>query len=343
LHFYKSHLATSNKITLPTLNTLLNSMHTPLVMPCITPRFVPTCSSDMMAELGWLANVYGLPVQSHMSESQGEIEWVKSLHPDCPTYAAVYAQHGLLGPYTYMAHCCHSSDQERQLLKEAQASAVHCASSNFMLSSGIMDVRQFVDEGIKVAIGTDVAGGYSPSMLDALRQTVIASRAKGFENQQRQWLEVQQRQRLHQQKLQQQRQRAQAKEEEVTAEGGETTTAATDNSSLESEEDFIITTASEVAEVEAALAIPAYASLSYSEAFHLCTVGGAEVLGMDKVVGNFMVGKKVDALIIDVLAPDSPIDTFGDETTSELFQKFLFLGDDRNIMAVYVDGRQVLG
>jgi len=41
-----------------------------------------------------------------------------------------------------------------------------------MLSSGVMDVRQFVDEGVKVAVGTDVAGGYSASMLDALRQVL---------------------------------------------------------------------------------------------------------------------------------------------------------------------------
>ena len=41
-----------------------------------------------------------------------------------------------------------------------------------MLSSGVMDVRGFLDEGLKVAIGTDVAGGYSASMLDAIRQVL---------------------------------------------------------------------------------------------------------------------------------------------------------------------------
>lgn len=42
----------------------------------------------------------------------------------------------------------------------------------FMLTSGVMDVRGFLDEGLKVAIGTDVAGGYSASMLDAIRQVL---------------------------------------------------------------------------------------------------------------------------------------------------------------------------
>jgi len=85
-----------------------------------------------------------------------------------------------------------------------------------------------------------------------------------------------------------------------------------------------------------------YEPLSYREVFHLATQGGAEVLGMGDVVGNFLPGKKLDCLVIDVNAAEGPIDMFGDEDLLEIFQKFIFLGDDRNIANVYVDGKRVL-
>eukprot|EP00599_Poterioochromonas_sp_BG-1_P014386 CAMPEP_0173162778 /NCGR_PEP_ID=MMETSP1105-20130129/19519_1 /TAXON_ID=2985 /ORGANISM="Ochromonas sp., Strain BG-1" /LENGTH=617 /DNA_ID=CAMNT_0014082691 /DNA_START=170 /DNA_END=2023 /DNA_ORIENTATION=+ len=300
----------------PPTPTLLNRQDTPLIIPCITPRFVPTCTKDIMQRLGEIAKKYGLPVQSHMSESVNEIAWVAELHPECDTYAGVYEQYGLLHEKAYMAHCCHSSKEEREILRKTGASAVHCASSNFMLSSGVMDVRQFLEEGIKVALGTDVAGGYSPSMLDALRQAVIASRVKGFE---------------YKKMMKEQEQ-----EREVVDSSRLSPSESGDDASLSS------VSSPSTPSSSSALVEKDYKSLNYVEAFHLATVGGAEVLGMGDVVGNFMVGKKLDCLIIDVHHEDSPIDIFEHESSSEHFQKFLFLGDDRNIAHVFVDGKCVI-
>lgn len=99
---------------------------------------------------GQISAKYGLPVQSHLSESPGEIAWVSSLHPEHATYAEVYYHHGLLHHGTYMAHCCHSDEIERGYLAQSGCGVVHCASSNFMLGSGVMDVRKFIEEGIQV-------------------------------------------------------------------------------------------------------------------------------------------------------------------------------------------------
>jgi guanine deaminase len=122
----------------------------PLVTPVVTPRFVPSCSSELMHALGALSYRYKLPVQSHLSENSGEIEWVKNLHPDCASYTAVYEQHGLLTERSYFAHCVHCSGSERELLQCAGSSVIHCPSSNFSLNSGVCNVRQYLDEGIKV-------------------------------------------------------------------------------------------------------------------------------------------------------------------------------------------------
>jgi guanine deaminase len=85
--------ASSAYVTRP---TLLNQNNAPLVLPCITPRFVPTCTSESMSGLGQVSHKYGLPVQSHLSESLNEIAFVKSLHPEATTYAGVYETNGLL-------------------------------------------------------------------------------------------------------------------------------------------------------------------------------------------------------------------------------------------------------
>ena len=82
--------------------------------------------------------------------------------------------------------------------------------------------------------------------------------------------------------------------------------------------------------------------LTTNEAFYLATQGGAESLGMGDVVGNFVAGKKLDCLVVDVSVVDGPIDTFGEESVHNLFEKFIYLGDDRNIQMVMVDGKVVL-
>jgi cytosine/adenosine deaminase-related metal-dependent hydrolase len=312
--------------------SLLNRSDTPLVMPCVTPRFVPTCTGEIMAKLGSIAQKYALPIQSHLSESVNEIAWVLELHPECETYAGVYERYGLLGKNTYMAHCCHSTKEERETLRKNGTSVVHCASSNFMLSSGIMDVKLFIHEGIKVAIGTDVAGGYSPSMLDAMRQTIIASRAKSFHH--REMGKI----------IPFADHDGNAIPQEMisssVSEGNSSPSSSSSSSPVLSAPDSLFQPQEQAGSISAP--IKDYKSLNYLEAFHLATVGGAEVLGMEKVIGNFLPGKKLDCLIIDVNAPNTPIDTFNNEDNLELFQKFLFLGDDRNITHVYVDGKRVL-
>lgn len=82
--------------------------------------------------------------------------------------------------------------------------------------------------------------------------------------------------------------------------------------------------------------------LSIKEAFRLATLGGSEALSIDYITGNFEVGKEFDALLIDPEAIDSSFEVFSDIPKEEIIQRFLYLGDDRNIKAVYVAGRRVV-
>ena len=68
-----------------------------LLKPIITPRFVPSCSEDLLKALGELAIKYNLPVQSHLSENIEEVKLVKELHPDCNFYSQIYDKYQLFG------------------------------------------------------------------------------------------------------------------------------------------------------------------------------------------------------------------------------------------------------
>ena len=146
------------------------------IRPMLTPRFTPSCTDELMAFLGKLTRERGLPVQSHLSENRAEMELVGRLHPDCQQYWETYAKFGLWKEGTLMAHCVHSDRRERDAMREAGVTAVHCAASNNALCSGIAPVRVMLDEGVKVALGSDVAGGDSLSLFDGVAMTLRASK-----------------------------------------------------------------------------------------------------------------------------------------------------------------------
>lgn len=147
-----------------------------LVTPVVTPRFAITCSTELMQGLGQLANDYNVPIQTHLCENHDEIDFSCSLFKESKDYTSIYDDHNLLTERSYMAHCVHMTDDEINVLADRKTGVAHCANSNFSLHSGVCDVRRFLDKGVKVGLGTDVAGGFSPSMLDAIRSTFIASK-----------------------------------------------------------------------------------------------------------------------------------------------------------------------
>ncbi|MBP9477243.1 MAG: guanine deaminase [Sebaldella sp.] len=148
-----------------------------LVKLIITPRFVPTCSGELMGGLSELSKKYDLPVQSHLSENFGEISWVHELHPDNKNYSDVYDSYGLFGTKpTIMAHCVHNNEDEIELMKKNNVFVAHCPTSNFNLSSGMAPIRKYMDMGINVGIGSDVSGGHTMSMRECIVAAIQTSK-----------------------------------------------------------------------------------------------------------------------------------------------------------------------
>jgi guanine deaminase len=149
--------------------------------PILTPRFIPSCSDELMCLLSEIQKEYALPVQSHLSENQGEITWVQELCPASRFYGDAYNRFGLFGGEgcpTIMAHGVYSSEEELALMKKQGVFLAHCPQSNTNLSSGIAPVRQYLDAGISVGLGTDLAAGSSISMLRTMADAIQVSKLR---------------------------------------------------------------------------------------------------------------------------------------------------------------------
>ncbi|RKP36213.1 hypothetical protein BJ085DRAFT_16213, partial [Dimargaris cristalligena] len=289
----------------------------PLVTPVITPRFVGSCSVPLMKGLAQLARQYQLPIQSHLSENQAEIAWIEGLHPECQSYTDIYRTYGLLGdqpsastsatettatnaqggiPRSIMAHCVHPKPDELTILRDYQVGVAHCPNSNFALGSGMAHVRNLWNYSLAVGLGTDVSGGSSPSMVDAMRQAATASRI---------------------------RQMAQSA-------ASRTTTAGESDSSPTAAADRLLT------------------PLTIGEVLYMATLGGAEVLGWSERLGSFAPGKTFDALVaggsFNELNPVALNEGRASGPQSHKWwlnhlERFVYLGDDRNIKQVFVQGK----
>ena len=152
--------------------------------PILTPRFIPCCTDKLMEELREIQMAYGIPVQSHLSESKGEIDFVKFLRPDNPFYGDSYNEYDLFGKNddigtnvkTVMAHCVWSTDEEVELMRKNGVFVAHCPASNMNLTSGIAPIRKYLNLGLNIGLGSDVAGGHSDSIFRAITDAIQVSK-----------------------------------------------------------------------------------------------------------------------------------------------------------------------
>lgn len=167
-----------------------------LVEPILTPRFVPTCSNELLRGLGDLSRSHGLRIQSHMAESHEQVQWVREdrgkedmdvfesvsriISPlrEIPVSNSLPPQNGLLTPRTIQAHCTFLDTPSLAHVSQCGTSIAHCPLSNSYFSAKPFLLREALHAGVKVGLGTDIAGGYSTDIMCSMRQAVIVSRMR---------------------------------------------------------------------------------------------------------------------------------------------------------------------
>ena len=154
-----------------------------LVRPIITPRFIPSCTPEMLQACGDLAAKYQLPVQSHLSENLSEMALVQTLERESTSYGDAYNRYGLFGQTpTIMAHCVWTDGAELELMKQNDVMVAHCPTSNLNIASGLAPIRRFLDEGLRVGLGSDISGGHDLSIFRMMMHAIQVSKLLYLQN-----------------------------------------------------------------------------------------------------------------------------------------------------------------
>lgn len=146
----------------------------------LTPRFAPTSSEAQLESCGDLARRHpDVFIQSHVAEQADEVKWAVDLFPGHRSYLDIYDHYGLLRRRAVYGHCIYLDDEDRRQMAQTGAVAAHCPTSNLFLGSGLFDFDKAGESGMSVALGTDVGGGTSFSMLQTMNEAHKVARLGG--------------------------------------------------------------------------------------------------------------------------------------------------------------------
>lgn len=149
--------------------------------PILTPRFAPTCSLKLMKGLGELGKKYHTGLQTHLVESKWEAAQAKLDFPDASCDTEIYERAGLMenGP-VIAAHFIFPSEEDIRILKKHKGYAVQCPDATVNVIAGIMRNSDLDEKGIKLALGSDIAGGHKIGIYNQAARSVQLSKLKWF-------------------------------------------------------------------------------------------------------------------------------------------------------------------
>lgn len=151
------------------------------VRPILAPRFAPTCSEKLMKGLGTLAKEYHCGVHTHLVESRWEAQEALRLFPGYGSDAEIYERAGLMehGPSIF-AHVIFPGLEDMRIMKKHNSLAVHCPDATTNIIAGIMPLAHMSEDGVRIALGSDVAGGHGIAIYKQIARAVQLSKLKEF-------------------------------------------------------------------------------------------------------------------------------------------------------------------
>ena len=153
----------------------------------ISPHAPYTCTIELYRACADL----GLPIATHLAESDAETEFLRTgtgglesfaellVPPPGTTGIRALAEAGLLDANVIAAHCVKADEEEIALLAEHDVAVAHCPRSNGILGCGVAPLTALRDAGIRVCIATDSpASTPSFDMFDEMRAAMVGARAR---------------------------------------------------------------------------------------------------------------------------------------------------------------------
>lgn len=119
------------------------------------PHAPYTCDEEYFKIVASEAKKAGVGVHIHLSESESEIEGVREKY-DC-TPIEMAERNGLFDGLCVAAHCVRIDEKDMDILKAHNVSVVTNPASNMKLGNGFAPVKEMMDKGINVCLGTDGA------------------------------------------------------------------------------------------------------------------------------------------------------------------------------------------
>lgn len=149
--------------------------------PILTPRFAPTCSRELLTGLGKIGHKYSVGVQTHLVESLWEARESVRLFPDCGSDTGIYEKAGLLGNGPVVgAHFIFPQEEDVRILQKYNGFIVQCPDATVNITAGIMSAGALLDKGVRIGIGSDIAGGSNPGIYSQAGRAVQLSKLKEF-------------------------------------------------------------------------------------------------------------------------------------------------------------------
>jgi 5-methylthioadenosine/S-adenosylhomocysteine deaminase len=135
------------------------------------PHAAYTVPLRLLTGIAGAAREHGLLLHLHVAETATEGADLLARHG--LSVPALLAAHDVLGGRVLAAHCVHMDDADLELWQEYDVAVAHCPASNAKLASGVARVRDMLDRGIRVGLGTD--GPASNDGLDLLADARLAA------------------------------------------------------------------------------------------------------------------------------------------------------------------------
>lgn len=141
-----------------------------LITLALAPSAPQRVTPALMHQIADLSNELNLPIHTHMLETKTQAVTGAEFYGLGESVVSHAKRHGILTHRTAIAHGVWLSDKDVELIAEAGATVIHNVVSNHRLCSGIAPIRQLMDAGINIALGSDgMSSNDSFNMFDVLK------------------------------------------------------------------------------------------------------------------------------------------------------------------------------